>query len=235
MKKMLTLLAILALGATTALAAGPSSIETDGFGADVEMGRAIFYSQPASTGPYNLSAGNSSVAYASEIADGIPNSLVGQSFNEVGVYGIQWGAAGVTPNGLYIRIYNGQCPPGQTAVTTHYFTWAQMTTVNQNDPSYWIYYMEAQLPAPITITTGMSIGFQMDTGTVQAAPYAGVLNTDIIYGCGEAYRDGAFWGYPRWTPYSQTSTTGPRDVAYSLGLETTATDNSTWSSVKALY
>jgi len=234
MKKMLTLLAILALGATSALAS-PASIDESGFGAGVDMGRAIFYSQVASGGPYNLSAGNSSVAYASEIADDIPASMAGQSFNQVGVYGIQWGAAGVTPNGLYILIYNGDCPPDQVALTTYYFTWAEMTTVNQNDPSYWIYYMEALLPAPVTITAGMSIGFQMDTGNVQAAPYAGVLNTDIIYGCGEAYRDGAFWGYPRWTPYSETATTGPRDVAYSLGLEWVATDNSTWSSVKALY
>ena len=234
MKKMLTLLAILALGATSALAS-PASIDAGGFGAAFQTDRAIFYSQVATGGPYALAAGNASVAYASEIADDIPASLAGQSFNQVGCYGIQWGAAGVVPNGLYIRIYNGDCPPDQVATTTYYMTWAQMTTVNQNDPSYWVYYMEAMLPAPVVISGNMSIGFQLDTGTVQAAPYAGILNTDIVYGCGEAYRDGAFWGYPRWTPYSQSTGGAQMDVAYSLGLETTAVDNSTWSSVKALY
>lgn len=232
MKKVLTLLAILALGVSSALAAS-DSIDKGGYGATSDLGRAIFYSQPATTGPYYLYAGNASLAFAAEVADDIPTSLVGQAFNEVGCYIIEWGGPPwVTPNGLKISIYGGDCPPDQTG-TSYYFTWAQMTTVNQNDPSYWIYYAEAQLPAPVTIVSGMSIGFQVDHGTSQAAPYAGILMADIAYGCGSAYRDGANWGYPRWTSFASLGYN--YDLAYSLGLEYTAIGTSTWSSVKALY
>ncbi|MCP4549835.1 MAG: hypothetical protein GY835_25550 [bacterium] len=231
MKKLLSILAILSIA--TAAFAVPSHMEVPGVVIMPDLTRDIIYDQ----GPYALAAGNAQLANNAEIADDIPGSLVGQTFNQVGVYCIQWGATGADPIALNVNIYDGSCPPAMAASQSFTIAWGDMAVTDVSESGYWIFYMVANLGDPITITEDMSLGFQIDLGHGADAPYGGFLATEEtnITDC-ESYRDGETWGYPRWTPYSQTTTTGaPRDLAYTLGLLTTAAEAETWSTLKVLY
>ncbi len=236
MKKLIILMAMLAF-ATTAMAAGQMFLESD-MAVNGSCDRDMFYCQNgADGGPYIIAAGNAQVFYQAELADDVPADLAGQSFNQVGAYVIQWGGGEHDPIGLWIHIYDEACPPGMVAVASYYFLWTDLVTTMMPE-GYWVYGFEALLPDVIAITANMSIGFQVDMGaTSEDPPWAGVLATDVIYGCDESYREfhSSTSDIPRWTAYSVSTGGAQRDIAYCLGLEGTATEDNSWSKVKALY
>ena len=226
MKKLLVLVAILLL-AGTASAYVSSHVRSGEVGG--EGGRDMFYCQT----PFAYSAANAQLIFSAELADDIPDEYVGMSFNQVGTYVLQWGGGEHPPVGVYFNIYDAECPPAQDPIHSYYYTWDQLYTEDVSG-NYWCFYAEALLPDVITIVPAMSIGFVIDMGGTEDAPWAGIAQYDQIMGCGEFYWDAVNWGYERWIPFS-TYSGYQEDLAYCIGNSTTAVEGSDWTQIKSLY
>ena len=197
--------------------------------------RCAFYVQP----PSFDYAVNASTAFESEVADDLPDSLTGRTIGEVTLYITEWGSSEwVEPVGVVISFYDGECPPPLEAAVVCSFAWSGLATnlVHMNPPMKIVYVATAALPAPVTITTGMSLGAYVVTDWPMQ-PYAGLTLTqpDDLHGCGELYWDDATHGAPRWTPLS-TVTGIAADLAYCLAEEDTGLQNEiSWGRMKNLF
>jgi hypothetical protein len=239
MRSVLLALAAMTL-AVAAYAAGPvdDSDFAPGNGPDPDAPRDIFHCQDPTSGFWTT---NSSTGFDSEMADDIPDEFDGRWVNEIVVYVGEWGATWMDPAGIIVNLYDNGCPPPLDPYDTLYFTWGdptQMEYVFVNDqPSSYDLRVTLFVDPPFQITSRMSLGFVMDNTWGTDPPYCGVDYTEDydIYGCGEFYWDGEYWGYPRWTPISAYAGV-PRDIAYCLGEPgSTPTVPSTWSFIKGLY
>ncbi len=197
--------------------------------------RGVFYSQPPS---YDYAV-NASTAFESEVADDLPESLAGRAIDEVTLYVTEWGSdEWVEPAGVVIRFYDGRCPPEFEPAIVCSFAWSELTTSLQymNPPVRIVYTATAALPAPVTITTGMSLGTYVVTDWPHQ-PYAGLTLTepDELHGCGELYWDNETHGAPRWTPLSWVTEIAA-DLAYCLGEVGTGLQNeASWGRMKSLF
>jgi len=157
----------------------------------------------------------------------------------VTLYVTEWGSdEWVEPAGVVIRFYDGECPPALEAAVVCSFAWNGLMTSleHMNPPMKIVYAVTAALPAPVTITAGMSLGTYVVTDW-PLQPYAGLTLTqpDDLHGCGELYWDDATHGAPRWTPLS--AVTGiAADLAYCLAEEGTGLRNEmSWGRMKSLF
>ena len=197
--------------------------------------RDVFYCQPPSFGY----AVNASTAYESEVADDLPDSLIGQTVGEVTLYVTEWASGEwVEPAGVVISFYDGECPPPLEAAVVCSFAWAGLMTnlEHMNPPVRIVYSATAALPAPVTVTAGMSLGAYVVTDWA-LEPYAGLTLTepDELHGCGELYWDDVTHGAPRWTPLS-TVTGVAADLAYCLAESGTGLpDERSWGRMKSLF
>ena len=197
--------------------------------------RGDFYCQP----PSFDYAVNASTAFASEVADDLPDSLAGRTIGEVTLYITEWGSSEwVEPVGVVISFYDGECPPPLEAAVVCSFAWSGLATnlVHMNPPMKIVYVARAALPTPVTIAMGMSLGAYVVTDWPMQ-PYAGLTLTqpDDLHGCGELYWDDATHGAPRWTPLS-TVTGIAADLAYCLAEEGTGLQNEiSWGRMKNLF
>jgi len=228
MKKLLVLFAALSLASFAF--AGNQMMSDDGGAVDIDHSRDMFYCQ----NPYAM-AGNSSTDFGAEDADDIPDDLIGMQFNTVGGWLLMWGGYWTNPQGVYVNIYNAECPPTYDPAQSYFIAWGDMAyTEYVNMNGYDTYYFEALLPDTWTVVADMSIGLAAQLGWGQNPPYAGFCLTNYeVFGCGEMHWAGDYWGYPRWTPFGQYGYY--MDLAYCLGGGTTATPSSDFSTVKALY
>ena len=197
--------------------------------------RCAFYVQP----PSFDYAVNASTAFASEVADDLPDSLTGRTIGEVTLYITEWGSdEWAEPAGVVISFYDGECPPPLEAAVVCSFAWSGLATnlVHMNPPMKIVYVATAALPDPVTITTGMSLGAYVVTDW-PLQPYAGLTLTqpDDLHGCGELYWDDTTHGAPRWTALS--AVTGiAADLAYCLAEEGTGLQNEmSWGRMKSLF
>ncbi|MFH1689805.1 MAG: hypothetical protein ABIE42_06150 [Candidatus Eisenbacteria bacterium] len=199
--------------------------------------RGVLYCQP----PSFSYAVNASTAYESEIADDLPDSLVGRSVGEVTLYVTEWGhTEWVEPLGLVVRFYDGACAPPLEPTITYSLSWSELMTSLEvmTPPTIIVYSATAALPFPVTVTSGMSLGAYVVTDWTQQ-PYAGLTLTEPgeVYGCGESYWDYTPHGAPRWTPLS--SATGiEADLAYCLaevGTGIQEEEATSWGRIKRLY
>ena len=199
--------------------------------------REVLYCQP----PSFDYAVNASTAFDSEVADDLPDSLAGSTVGEVTLYVTEWGhSEWVEPLGVVINFYDNLCPPEAEPTITCSLTWSGLATSLEyhNPPTKIVYSATAALPAPVTLTPGMSIGAYVVTDW-PAQPYAGLTLTepDELYGCGEAYWDNETHGAPRWTQLS--SATGvAADLAFCLSEEGTGIRNpleTSWGRLKRLF
>lgn len=200
-----------------------------------EDSRDTFYCQAYSSWFW---ATNGSTAFNSEQADDIPDDLVGSEVNQVIAGVCEWGGNWIDPAGVYLNIYDGECPPAMDAMTSYYFDWADLSaTMIYNDPGWQtVYEVTMNLPTTLVVTESMSLGFVADIYWGQTPPYGGWVMTEdyMWYGDCEAYWDGTHWSAPRWTPISgYFGTSG--DVAYCLSGDLVPTEDTTWGSIKALY
>ncbi len=179
----------------------------------------ISYCQPAGWTGINASSG-----YGSEIADDIPASLTGQSFNTVTLYMGQWLATWIDPQGLAIDIMYEQCAPSVVADLHFEFLWSELSPVFVGQSGSLTYYeVTAVLPTPLTITTNMSLGAYVLNDWGNGAPFCGFSATqrDDIFGCDEAYWEAPSDGAVRWTSLSAASGFYG-DLAYCLSLNLTS-------------
>jgi len=103
------------------------------------------------------------------------------------------------------------------------------------DGAWYVYACTATLPSPVTITESLSMGWVVDNSWGEVAPYNGISYTAIqdVAGC-EGYRDGDYWGDPRWTPLSEYFG-DIADMAYALGYNTVSSEASPWDKIKSMY
>ena len=197
--------------------------------------REVFYCQP----PSFDYAVNASTAYQSEVADDLPDSLIGRTIGEVTLYVTEWAfGEWVEPAGVVISFYDGECPPPLEAAVVCSFAWSGLMTSleHMNPPVRIVYAVTAALPAPITVTPSMSLGAYVVTDWVHE-PYAGLTLTepDDLHGCGELYWDDVTHGAPRWTPLS-TVTGVAADLAYCFAESGTGLpDEMSWGRMKSLF
>jgi len=158
----------------------------------------------------------------SEVADDIPQDLVGLEFDTVVLYLAEWLAPWQDPDGITLNFYDALCPPAMDPVMTLYTPWSEIEAVFQGATSSMIMYkVTLSLDSAIEILPAMSIGAQVETSWGTAMPSAGFLGSGWVNGCGELYWDDYYGGIPRWTPASQTAA-GDIDLAYCLDYEATA-------------
>lgn len=185
--------------------------------------RDAFYCQdPELTAVYNMSSG-----FDSEIADDIPDDLAGGVIERVTFWVGEWYGSWQDPDGVMVNFYNGSCPPDLDPTLSFMIPWEDWETELVYTGIATVYEATASLPAPVLIEEGMSIGGFVVMSWGHDEPFCGLCATPewAISGCGEAYLDGEWWGYFRWTRTSHY--TGiPRDFAYCLsGDQTSIGDN----------
>lgn len=184
---------------------------------------------------------NASTPFDSEIADDLPDSLVGRMFDEVTLYVAEWlHSEWVDPVGLIINFYDGECPPPMVPASACTFLWDELDVqlVDYSPPTRIVYAAVASLPSPVSITPYMSMGVQV-TIDWDFEPYAGFLLTgpEDNKGCGEAYWDDASHGAPRWTALS-ASAGFASDLAFCLNESPTGMDKErevSWGVMKKLF
>jgi hypothetical protein len=237
MRFALTALLVLAF-ATTALASDPISVRTAQQATTPEIDDGRFYMQPPHVYWWTI---NASSPFGSELADDIPADLGEMALSGVIFYALEWGGYWSNPAGFTIGIYGEDCPPDLDG-TQFYYAWGNpgMSSVIVYDDPGWMtaYEITQMFDEPLCLAPPVSIGFQLDLTWGPNPPYGGVTMTNDydVYGCGQAYWDGTYWGYPRWGTVSGFFGT-QADVAYGLlgELGPTATENTTWGAVKELY
>jgi hypothetical protein len=216
--------------AVTAYAWDSQSVSAPGPVDLPEMREAIYCQSTAS----DWNANNASVGFGSEMADDIPVAYAGTDVNEVTLYVAQWGAAWSNPAGMIVNFYNGVCPPGMAADASFTVPWAQCTAQLVYNGGWVVYSVLIPLPQSYTVGATTSIGGIVDQGWGQNPPYCGLVFSGPISGCGQGYWDGDFWGFPRWSPFSNYF--GYQlDMAYCIGGGPVPTHDTTWGRVRSLY
>jgi hypothetical protein len=183
---------------------------------------------------------NASTPFMSELADDIPDAALPASIWGVGCIALEWGGYWMTPGGVILSLYDGGCPPSLNPFWSMYFDWngPYMETALVYDDPGWMtaYVVSMYMPEPVCVSPRTSLGFMLDIP--MGPPYGGFVMTNDydVYGCGEAYWDGTYWGYPRWGTISGFFGVSA-DVSYALYGEPgpSATEQTTWGSVKSLY
>jgi hypothetical protein len=200
-----------------------------------EDSRDAFYCQAYSSWFWTT---NGSTPFESEQADDIPDDLVGSEVTQVIAAVCEWGSYWIDPSGVFLNIYDAECPPAMEPVMTYYFDWADLGAVMIYDDPGWqtVYEITMNLPETLVVTEAMSLGFVADLYWGQTAPYGGFVMTEdyMWYGDCEAWWDGTHWSSPRWTPISGYFGTSA-DVAYCLSGDEVPAEDTTWGSIKALY
>ncbi len=201
--------------------AGEAPLFSPEFEVEAVRVRSAFYCQdPEYIGVYNVSSG-----FGSEIADDIPNEFAGDTVSEVTLWVGEWSAPWQDPTGVMVNFYDAQCPPAMSTMLSFMIPWDQWSTQLVYSGYAEVYRAEATLPEPVELEAGMSIGAYVVITWGQNEPFAGLCATAEwdISGCGEAYLDAEWWGYPRWSPTS-FYTQIPRDFAYCLAGATSIDD-----------
>jgi hypothetical protein len=222
--------------ATATMAADPASVRTHAPTTMPEVDESLLHYQPPHVYWWTI---NASSCFGSELADDIPEDVAEMALYGVIFYALEWGGYWMQPAGFTVSIYGNDCPPDLEG-TGFYYDWGNpgmSSVVVYDDPGWMTGYEVTQMfDVPICIAPPVSIGFQLDLA--MGPPYGGVTMTNDydVYGCGQAYWDATYWGYPRWTAVSTYFGT-QADVAYGLIGEPgpTATENTTWGAVKDLY
>ncbi len=176
---------------------------------------------PDYVGVYNVSSG-----FGSEIADDIPDALAGQVIEQVTLWVGEFYGPWQDPTGVQVSFYDGACPPAVESSTSFMIPWTEWDTQLVYTGTATVYEATAALPEAVEIREGTSIGGYVVIPWGQDEPFAGLCSTPewAISGCGEAYLDAAWWGYPRWSPTSYY-TQIPRDFAYCLTTDDTSLDD----------
>ncbi|MBD3163558.1 MAG: hypothetical protein GF346_13720 [Candidatus Eisenbacteria bacterium] len=225
---------LLALGfiVAPAMAEDSASISADG-PTNLPQDREAFYCQAPQAG---WNATNASSGFVSELADDIPNDLVGNDITMVTFYVAQWAGNWQDPLAFTVNFYDGTCPPAMDPALSYTVDWANIQATFVYQGSWYVKECVVPLPEAVTITENMSIGGLSEIDWGQNPPYTGLCLTDeyTYYGCGSAYWAGDNWGYPRWT--SLVNYFGyDIDMAYCLDGEAVAAQESSWGKVKSLF
>jgi hypothetical protein len=197
--------------------AGEVPLTSPVFELDAAVSRSAAYCQdPDYVSVYNMSSG-----FDSEIADDIPDALAGMTIEEITLWVGEWSAPWQDPTGVMVNFYDAACPPAMDPIHSFMIPWEDWTTVLVYDGIARVYRSTATLPAPVEIVREMSIGGYVEMTWGHDEPFCGLCATAewVIAGCGEAYLDASWWGYPRWSPTS-LYTGIPHDLAYCLGVTT---------------
>jgi hypothetical protein len=234
--RMLALLVAILAPAALANAAGPAYC--DGPGDPAAGSRDAMYCQE----PYYGFSASAATSQSTEIADDLPDTLVGREIEAVTFYIAQWFALWQDPVSLVVTFYDAECPPDMVPDLLYEFPWAEMETQFEwQHSSQTAYSAKATLPEVVTIGENMSIGGYLVI-TWPEQPYTGFVmsNINAPAGCGEAYWDAPLYGAPRWTPISQVVELYG-DMAYCLWEATTDVPEEvseaevSWGRVKGLY
>jgi hypothetical protein len=193
--------------------------------------------------PGEWAAGNAATYYRTEMADDIPNALIGQQISAITFYVAEWECGSWwDPQALAINFYDQACPPDSAALLHFEIPWDQLEVevVHDGGPNNYVRKATATLPELVTIQPDMSIGGAAvnDWGFAEHG-WLGLIMTAHydVTGC-EFYMDSAFQGIPRWTPGSATPWWDgiPHDLAYCLAVvPPNAIEAQTWGRVKAFY
>jgi len=170
-----------------------------------------YFQEPDFEAVYNMSTG-----FDSEIADDIPAALSGKMIVEVTLWMGEW-YGWDDPDGVTVNFYQGACPPLIHPFLSITIPWSDWEKELVHAGLATVYRITAALPQPVEILPQMSIGGYVNISWGPVEPFTGLCATEEwnIHGLGEAYLDGASWGYTRWT--STAFYTGiPRDLAYRL-------------------
>ncbi len=199
------------------LRAGETPLVSPAFELDASAPRDAAYCQdPDYIWVYNMSSG-----FDSEIADDVPDALVGMAIEEITLWVGEWSAPWQDPAGVMVNFYDAECPPGMDPTHSFMIPWGDWTTVLVHDGMARVYRCTATLPEPVEVVPNMSIGGYVVMTWGHDEPFCGLCATRewVIAGCDEAYLDASWWGYPRWSPTS-LYTGIPHDLAYCLGVTT---------------
>ncbi len=175
--------------------------------------RDSFYCQnPDYSAVYNMSSG-----FGSEIADDIPNELVGYTIDEITLWVGEYYGDWQDPDGVTVNFYYEECPPELEPALSYFIPWTQWEITEVYDGYALVYESTATLPEPVEVVNGMSIGAFVNISWGSAEPFAGICATAMweSYGCNPAYLDGTNWGYTRWTSIDNY-TDIPQDLAFCL-------------------
>ena len=146
---------------------------------------------------------NASTPFGSELADDIPGELGCVWLYAVALIALEWGGNWIDPEGVILNLYEGGCPPAMDPFWSTYYPWAMTNPVMIFSSPGWMeaYQITMVLDPPIQVGPVTSLGGQLDLYWGQNPPYGGctLTNEYDVYGCGECYWDGTYWGAPRWT------------------------------------
>ncbi len=165
---------------------------------------------------------NASTGWSSKVADDIPLVLSGQTFNQVTIWVAEWQIPDeshwVDPDAVWVRLYDGTCPPPDDAFAEYRVPWADVETMLWWPGNPWVVY-EARVPLPEPVTlpfAATSIGFQIENSWGSAVPHSGVMF--VRNGSHGACR---FWfTLPPENPVC-TEVTEDWDLGFCLGYRTT--------------
>ncbi len=186
---------------------------------------------------------NASSAYDAEIADDIPEALVGETITHIKLYVAEWLGLWQDPESIIVAFYGGVCPPPVSPGISYVIPWGNVESTHFSSSGPMVAYeVTLELPSPLTIDPSTSLGVSLVTPWGQAAPFAGFLlaNPDQSVGCGGFYWDYAAGGAPRWTDGSVVPEIDA-DLAYCLTIAgATAVAEpmvapATWGHAKSLY
>ena len=191
--------------------------------------------------PIPFASLNSSTGWGIEIADDVPASLGGSSFNVVKLWVAEWQifdpADWVDPEAIWIRLYDTACPPSQIAYAEYRIPWSEIETSLWWPGNPWVVY-EARISLPTVETippTSISIGVQVENSWGTGGPYPGfmVIDENDVVGC-PVWRSAPLLGIPRWTEFGL-------DLGFCLEYEpaTSVADDhvrdASWGLLKAMY
>jgi hypothetical protein len=196
-----------------------------------------FYCQQPVSDYYAI---NASSGFASEVVDDIPDEWDGRMLEAVTVYLAEWGGAFSEPSNVVINVYNNDCLTiEQSPIVSYVVSYGDVTATVLMDDPWSVVQLYVPLPEPIELGSTGSIGWYVENSWGQEPPYCGAILTDNndVWGDCEAYWDGDYWGYVRWTPLSDYYGNGiSQGLAYCLGEhDPSPTVQTTWGRIKSLY
>ncbi len=181
---------------------------------------------------------NASTGYLAELVDDLPDTFECNVVTSWDFYVVQWGSQWQDPTGVILKFYNSACPPdlGPDQEATYVWMGEYMTGEMVYDAEVTAWRIHIEPNDQTHVENPMSVGISIENDWGEAAPYVGIALTavDDISGACEAQFDGESWGLPRWTTISDALGYSV-DMAYCMTMETTPTEESSWSTVKELY